>query len=188
MGIERDDDGLFSGPTLDADGRIENANTPVDPNEYPAAPPSEDAPLELARSTIQPMEELPPEPPPPPPRRSNALKVIAGALLIGGLLLVGALVFKPNVPLPDGVRDSDLFHHVTAAKGQVIIMSEPVGATVFIGDSRVGTTPYAADNRWSGDVPVRLEAKGFAPFVTSFQGGKDQTLEVDLKKRESHTR
>jgi hypothetical protein len=188
MGVERDDDELFSGPTLGADGRLENATTPVDPNEYPAQQQVSDAPIELARSTIPHTEEVLPEPPPPPPRRSIALKVIIGALVLGVAVLGGALWLKPSIPLPDGVRDSSLFHQLSIAKGQVIIMSEPMGAKVFIGDSQVGTTPWAADNRWSGDVPVRLEAKGFATFTTTFQGGKDQTLEVDLKKREIHAR
>lgn len=188
MGIERDDDELFSGPTLGADGRLEKRTEGIELNTFAPVAATEE-PIELARSTIPPSEEILPEPPPAPlARRSNALKIIVGAAVIGVLVLAGALIFKPDLPLPEGVRDSNLFHQMNVARGQVIIMSEPMGAKVFIGDSLVGTTPYAADNRWVGDVPVRLEARGLAPFVTSFQGGKDQTLEVDLKKRESHTR
>ncbi len=189
MGTERDDDELFSGPALGADGRLERRTEGIELNTFAPASAQEE-PLELARSIIPPSEEPLPEPPPAPPapRRSNALKIIVGASVAGVLVLGAALYFKPDLPLPDGVRDSNLFHELNVARGQVIIMSEPMGATVFIGDSKVGTTPYAADNRWVGEVPVRLEARGVAPFVTSFQGGKDQTLEVDLKKRESHTR
>jgi hypothetical protein len=173
---------------MGADGRVEKHVEPIDPNRF-EPPSAAEEPLELDRPvTIKPPEEVLPEPPPPPPRRSNAIKVIIGALVVGMLVLAGALIFKPNIPLPDSVRDSNLVREMSIARGQVIIMSEPMGAKVFISDSMVGTTPYAADNRWVGDVPVRLEAKGLAPFVTSFQGGKDQTLEVDIKKRESHTR
>ncbi len=189
MGTERDDDGLFSGPTMGADGRLEKRTEGIELNTFAPSAPNEE-PIELDRPAFKPTEELLPEPPPspPPPKRSIARKVIVGALVVGVLVLAGALIFKPNIPLPDSVRDSNVVREMGIAKGQVIIMSEPMGAKVFIADAMVGTTPYAADNRWVGDVPVRLEAKGLAPFVTSFQGGKDQTIEVDLENRESHTR
>ena len=49
-------------------------------------------------------------------------------------------------------------------------------------------TPWAADNRWSGEVKLRVVARGYPPFYATFEGGRDQTLEIDLKKRESHLR
>ena len=180
-----DNELLFRGPTMDADGNVSRPAVPASEQRFEPPPPEPE--LELAKPTIKPMEEIPPEPA-PQPKKSRAVLIIAVLIGVGVAVLAGALLIKPDLPIPDGVRDSDLFHSMNAAKGQVIITSEPMGAAVFIGDSQVGVTPWAADNRWVGDVKVRLVAKGYAPFNTSFAGGKDQTLEVDLKKRESHTR
>lgn len=180
-----DNELLFRGPTIDADGHVSRPAVPA--NEQRFEPPPPEPELELATPTIKPMEELPPEPA-PQPKRSRALLTIAVLVAVGVAVLVGALIFKPDLPIPDGVRDSDLFHSMNAAKGQVLITSEPMGAAVFIGDAQVGVTPWAADNRWVGEVKLRLVAKGYAPFETTFTGGRDQTLEIDLQKRERHTR
>lgn len=178
-----DNELLFRGGSIDADGHVNRPASAVEQRFGPAPEPE----LELARPTIPPMPEVQPEPA-PRPRRSRAVLIVGALLGLGVLVLVGALVFTPSIPIPEGVRDSNAFRAMTAAKGQVIVTSEPSGAKVFIGDTEVGVTPWAADNRWSGEVQVRLVARGHAPLTTTFEGGKNQTVEVDLKKRESHTR
>lgn len=180
-----DNELLFRGPTIDADGHVSRPSVPAGEQQF-APPPPEPEPG-LARSTIPPMQEQPPEPA-PQPKRSRAVLIIGVALGLGVTVLATALLFTPKVPLPDGVRDSNVFRAMTAAKGQVMISSEPPGAKVFIGDTLVGVTPWAADNRYVGTVQVRVEAQGFAPRSATFEGGKDQTVELDLRKREGRAR
>lgn len=174
---------FFDGPTLSADGRLEGRIEAVEPAPtfQPAAPGAPE--LELDRRPPQPVVELPPDEPPPEPKRgSGAVKYVVAFLLLGAVAFVALLVLRPRIPVPDGVTDTSFFRGLGAANGQLVIVSEPSGATVIIDGEKRGQTPWAVDNRWSGTVKVRLEARGYKAWEGTFSGGQDQSLDVQLKK------
>lgn len=174
-----DDEPKFDGPSLDSAGNLDRRVQAVEPSAFqtPAAPPQ---PLELDRSErFVPQPEIEPEPPPPPPKRPSGLKPLLVVLLLAIAGLAAFFIFKPRIPLPEGVTPSTLGW--TSAKGQLIIMSTPAGASITIGDLVVGTTPWAVDNRWDGDIKVRITARGYKTWEGTFTGGVDQTLNAELQ-------
>lgn len=174
-------DELFDGPSLNADGRLEKRLEALEP--VPFAPAPAGAPeLELDRKPPPVVVEMEPEPAPAPPSRSSGVKYVIGFLVLGALAFAAFLFFRPRIPVPDGISDSDFVRGMTAANGQLLISSTPSGARIFIDDTERGQTPWAVDNHWRGAVKVRLEARGYKTWEGIFQGGQDQTLDVQLKK------
>lgn len=171
-----DDEPKFDGPSLDTEGNLDRRFRAVEPSDF--KPPEETFELET-RERIKPQAEIPPAPAPPDRTRRGALKLVLGLLAVAVLGLVGLLVFKPRIPIPHGVTPS--FLGLSSANGQLIVTSTPSGANVTIGDSVVGTTPWAVDNRWDGDIKVRITARGYKTWEGTFTGGVDQTLNAELQ-------
>lgn len=67
----------------------------------------------------------------------------------------------------------------------LLVLSEPSGATVVVGGTEVGVTPWAGDNVWPAKEPLRIEVRkaGYKSWVGLTQGGQQATLEANLKKR-----
>ncbi|MGV3622054.1 MAG: PEGA domain-containing protein [Archangium sp.] len=174
-------DELFDGPSLNADGRLEQRLETMEPARF--EPTASGTPeLELDRKPAPQIVEMEPEAPPPPPSQRSGLKWVVVFLVLGVLGFSAFISFRPRIPVPDGVSESDFVRGLAAAKGQVIISSTPSGAKIFVDDTERGQTPWAVDNHWNGTVKVRLEARGYKPWEGTFQGGQDQTLDVQLKK------
>ncbi len=70
-----------------------------------------------------------------------------------------------------------------AKPGTLMIFSDPVGATVKIGDSVVGVTPFGTDNVWGGEVKYELSAPGRQSKRGTFKGGADVELNLSLPKQ-----
>jgi eukaryotic-like serine/threonine-protein kinase len=66
----------------------------------------------------------------------------------------------------------------------LVVLSEPSGATVLVGGTEVGVTPWAGDNVWPAE-PLRIEVRkaGYRPWVGMTVGGKQATMEASLKRR-----
>jgi eukaryotic-like serine/threonine-protein kinase len=178
-----EEDELSKGPSLSADGRLEQRMQRVEPAFGP--PPEEK--LELAE--VAPRK---PEPrienfreDPRPKSLPLAVKVVFALLALGVVVLVAFLVLKPNldVSLPTGVTESSLLAELGGGEHEpIIISSTPTGATVSIAGKAVGVTPWAGDNVWIGTVPVSIDAKGFKRWEGQLVGGKAQTLDITLKR------
>ena len=66
----------------------------------------------------------------------------------------------------------------------LLVLSEPSGATVLVGGTEVGVTPWAGDNVWPKE-PLRIEVRkaGYRPWQGLTMGGQQATLEANLRKR-----
>lgn len=183
------DDELFKGPTLDANGRLENRFEKVEaPAPLPAPPPAEET-LELAErgpKVHEPRIENFRDDPAPVKQRSGALKLVIGLLVLAVAAGVAFVVLQPKLelPIPDGVREVGIVREVLRPPdaAPVIITSEPAGATITIGDTVVGQTPWAGENRWIGETKVVLQLKGFRVWEGQLTGGKAITVDAQLKR------
>ncbi|MBL8917032.1 MAG: PEGA domain-containing protein [Archangium sp.] len=187
-----DDDApeMLSGPSLGADGRVDNRLQRFDKVE-PAVP------IVSQPRTI----ELAPIPPPPiqarvdryrdelktrdQRARSGALKFVIALLVlaVGGAAVL--LVVKPKItlPSPDGVQEPTLLDQLNVGeRSPMIISSVPTGAKVIIGGETVGETPWAGDNRWNGKTKLRIYAEGYKPWDGEFDGDRPVTLDIKLKR------
>ena len=64
----------------------------------------------------------------------------------------------------------------------IIVSSTPTGATVFIGGKAMGQTPWAGENRWQGQTPLKLQFPGYKTWQGTLKGGQPQTFDITLKK------
>ena len=103
-----------------------------------------------------------------------------------GLLIVMALVGGGLWLWP---QRSTLLIRVMAATGlrlsapTLSVESEPSGATVWIGDTAVGTTPLRLDNRFSEKrVPIQVRLKGYRTWKGTFAGGEAAHIDAKLKR------
>ena len=117
------------------------------------------------------------------------------ALVVGVLAAGGWVLVTGKVPLWKGFS-FDLLRKGGEKKEEVpekrvgtpaptlLVLSEPSGATVLVGGSEVGVTPWAGDNVWPSKEPLRVEVRkaGYKPWVGLTMGGKQATLEATLKK------
>lgn len=143
-----------------------SAAAPPAPPPAVFAPPAEPEPeLELDRPAV-PVEPLP-EPIPAPPVRSR-WPLVVGAVFVALLAVVG-LAWKKGALGASTQR-------------QVLVTSTPPGATVKLGETVLGKTP------WAGDLPLTLvelevSAPGYRPEKRQLAPGELAPLEVVLKKR-----
>ena len=86
---------------------------------------------------------------------------------------------KPEAADPDEGAKSR-----PAQAPSLVVLSEPSGATVLVGGTEVGVTPWAGDNVWPAE-PLKIEVRkaGYRPWVGMTVGGKQATLDASLKKR-----
>ncbi|MFZ5446120.1 MAG: PEGA domain-containing protein [Myxococcota bacterium] len=187
---EEKDDLLSDGPSLSADGRLQQRLEAVEPP--PAIPPpAVDAPLELAERTASAsrapeIADFRPDAPPPRRARPLAARLVLGLVAIALGALIVLLLLQPQLVAhrsPDGVSEPTVLEKLNLGeRAPVLIESSPPGAKLTIDGEVVGETPWAGDNRWSGTVPVRLEAPGYRPWEGTLEGGKSVTLNARLKK------
>jgi serine/threonine-protein kinase len=140
------------------------------------------------------------------PRREKALRFASPDIhwgrwvrrgLVIGVLLIGAWVLVTGkLPVWKGfsfdlLRTGDKDKKEAVAEKRVgtpaptlLVLSEPSGATVLVGGTEVGVTPWAGDNVWPSKEPLRVEVRkaGFKPWVGLTMGGQQATLEATLKK------
>lgn len=170
-------------PTMSADGRREGqwkpAAQPLDTG--PAAPLElvEQAPR-LVEERIEAFRDDPPE----PPSRAWVFKLGLVVLLIAAAAGGGFFFYTARTPIPYGVRDSTLVDSIVGPgeNGPLIITSSPAGATIIIDGQVIGETPWAGDNRWRGETSLVIKRAGYQQWEGRLQGGKEQTLNIPLKK------
>ncbi len=185
----KDSDEIFKGPALGADGRLEERLSRLEPPRGPEAFAPVEEKLELdvkSRRAIEARVETFREEAGARSRRPWALKLFLAVMLLGVAGFGALLYFKPklDVPILDGVRQSSLLDELTAPgePQPIIVSSTPTGATIFIGGKNLGQTPWAGENRWSGETPLRLELAGYRTWEGTMKGGKPQTFDITLKK------
>jgi TonB family protein len=124
---------------------------------------------------------------PSSPAKPNMQKYFIGAILVAVFIaLVGGLIFlfkgKPEpktveqpTPTPPTVQQKPAKPkpqtvEFVASSGQISITSEPVGATVFLGEEEKGLTPLVLADLPYGKYILKLQLKGY----------QDQQQEIDL--------
>ena len=139
-----------------------------------------------------------------PPRASSPLSFGSPDIQWGKWILRGALVAVVAAgawvvvtgKIPLGKFSFDILRSGSSKKEEVtekrvgtpaptlLVLSEPSGATVVIGGSEVGVTPWAGDNVWPKE-PLKIEVRkaGYKPWVGMTMGGQQATMEANLKKR-----
>jgi PEGA domain len=87
--------------------------------------------------------------------------------------------------LRSGKKEEVVERRVGTPAPTLLVLSEPAGATVLVGGTEVGTTPWAGDNVWPSKEPLRVEVRkvGYQPWVGLTMGGQQATLEANLRKR-----
>lgn len=188
--IDPNIDGEWKAPSqsLDTDGRVVGQRPP--PRAEPAAPRAAVQPhasgrphlsalatgdLELVRSKEQRVYDEPEpyreEAPAAPRRRTAAVAVVLGLVLAG---LGGLVLFWKSPRLAATVNAG-------APKGVLLVSSTPSGAELWLGGNKVGSTPWAADNRFVGKTTYEVRAKGYKTARGTFEGGVETRLEVELE-------
>jgi PEGA domain len=185
------DDELFKGPTLNADGRLERFDMvekavplPTGPVPRQDEPPPELAPRPPKKYEAR-VEQFRALPPSAFERRRRAALIAVVVLLALGVAGFAAFaVFRPRLSdLPFGVSETSLFDQLNSGEPiPVIISSTPTGAKLTIGSTVVGETPWAGENKWQGKIRVRLEAPRYKPWEGQIDGQKPVTLDIELKK------
>lgn len=185
------DDELFKGPTLSADGRLERFDKVEKAVPLPTGPvPRQDEPpLELAsrqpkkvEARVEQFRQMPPSA--VEKRRRGAMIAVVVLLVMGIGGFAAFALFRPRLSdLPFGVSETSLFDQLNSGEPiPVIISSTPTGAKLTIGTTVVGETPWAGENTWQGKTRVRLEAPGYKPWEGQLDGQKPITLDIELKK------
>jgi len=168
------------GPVLDSSGQI------AGPKEPRQSPPdlkvfsriSDDQPLELDRPVRAPQpagQSLDPSRPPAPPRKRGGFagRLVATLLVAVGLAIAGYWLHTAK-------EEAGL----TKITPILRIDSEPQGATIQIGDERVGQTPLYLENIYPRTrIEVRLNLKGYQSWKGSFSGGEKADVVANLRRR-----
>jgi serine/threonine-protein kinase len=157
------------------------------------------APVELAETHPPPMSSdyVAPRREKPPRFASPDIpwgKWLVRLALLGVVVAGGWVVVTGKLPL--GKFSMDLLRSGTkkeevAEKREgtpaptLLVLSDPSGATVLVAGTEVGVTPWAGDNVWPAKEPLRIEVRkaGYKSWVGLTQGGRQATLEANLRKR-----
>lgn len=162
---------------LDRSGRLEGKGPAKRPASPASKPLHEAPPLELQERAPRPEGELDLD------KRyredvGRARRVPIWAIFLALLLVAagGALIAFP-----------DLSRTVTRALPSapqpiLYVDSEPSGATIKVGDTVLGETPYVGENPYSGEVPIQLTLKGYKPWKGTFKGGAEARIDARLKR------
>ncbi len=83
-----------------------------------------------------------------------------------------------------GPKEAEPPKRVGTPAPTLLVLSEPSGATVLVGGTEVGVTPWAGDNVWPKE-PLRIEVRkaGYKPWEGVTMGGKQDTLQANLRRR-----
>ena len=184
------------GPTLDASGKMVAAEPGA---KVPARRDTLPEPVGLTTyENVQSLElaERRPNamasdvPPPPnayrdaPEKRSPLVRVRTVGFVAGGMALLAAgFVLFPRLQLFEG-HTGGLAQGTNGARTYVLqISSQPPGASVRIGGTVVGKTPFISENRYpKEDVEVQVVHAGFKPWKGSLRGSEDVDVMVRLKR------
>ncbi|HEY3588301.1 MAG TPA: hypothetical protein VGK85_14170 [Myxococcaceae bacterium] len=170
----------------------------------PAGVPARASGLELAERAPPPMasDYAPPRPEKPSFRASSSIPwgrwlfrgVLIVALLAGtwavveGKIALGRfsldILKTVSKPKPQSTtQEREATKRVATPAPTLLVLSAPSGAKVFVAGAEVGVTPWAGDNVWP-DQPLKVEVRmaGYKPWVGMTQGGKQATLEAELKR------
>ena len=171
----------IDGPELTVDGKLTGPLRAV-PEQTPAEALPKDEPLELK-----------PQPGPLPyaepapyrdvgiPKNPWPMRLVFGLLGAGTIALV-ALVMTGRAEKAAANRSvKDDAEAASAAPRVVMIDSQPSGASVIIAGQTVGTTPWAADNVYSGNVKFELALPRYQRATGTFVGKKDAKVNIALK-------
>jgi serine/threonine-protein kinase len=175
------------GAVLDPSGQIahpqEHQQSLSDPLVFSRIP--DDQPLELDRPlrSLQPLDPLPP----PRPRKWGAL----GGRLVAALLLLVAVGLSIAGYWLQGAKEPGYWLQGAKEKAGLAkitpilrIDSEPQGATIQIGDERVGQTPLYLENIYPPTrIEVSLNLKGYQSWKGSFSGGEKTEVVAKLRRR-----
>ena len=115
--------------------------------------------------------------------------VLLGLVVAGGWFAVGGKLpsfkgFSLDFLKADPPKQEATEKRVFTPAPTLLVLSEPEGATVLVGGTEVGVTPWAGDNVWPKE-PLRVEVRkaGYRPWQGLTMGGKQETLQATLKKR-----
>jgi hypothetical protein len=109
--------------------------------------------------------------------------VMAGKISLGKYSLdLLKITSKPNAA--PGAKEEERPKRVGTPAPTLFVMSDPSGGKVFVGGVEVGVTPWAGDNVWP-EQPLKIEVRmaGYKPWVGMTVGGKQATLEAELRRR-----
>jgi PEGA domain len=189
--IDPNVDGEWKAPTrgLDAEGRMvglkqppartmSNPNAqvqPEDPSGLPRLSALTTGDLELARDPSQRPgqvyeEQVYRDEAGPRSRKKAIIAVVAlVALAVGGFAFLYA---SPRLQATVNAH---------TPKGPLVVSSDPSGAELWLAGNKVGTTPWAADNRFVGKTTYEVRMKGFKAKKGTFLGGGEVHLDVALE-------
>ena len=110
--------------------------------------------------------------------------LVAGAWLVTTGKLSGWKGFSSDLFKSEPKKEEVTEKRVGTPAPTLLVLSEPSGATVLVGGTEVGVTPWAGDNVWPRE-PLRIEVRkaGYKPWVGLTMGGQQATLEANLRKR-----
>src|SRR5215471_7960461 len=114
--------------------------------------------------------------------------VVLGALAAGVWALSTGKIPLPKLPAIGGLKsapdEKPAEKRVGTPAPTLLILSEPSGATVLIGGTEVGVTPWAGDNVWPR-TPLRVEVRkaGYKTWKGNTMGGTQATVEANLQRR-----
>ncbi|MGZ3481094.1 MAG: PEGA domain-containing protein [Myxococcaceae bacterium] len=155
--------------------------------------------IELAERPPPPMESDFTPPPPEKPVRFSTPDIAWGrwllrAALLGVVVAGGWVAMSGKLPAFKGLSLDFLKASAPKEEGPpkrvgtpaptLLVLSDPSGATVLVGGTEVGITPWAGDNVWPKE-PLRIEVRkaGYKPWQGLTMGGKQDTLQANLRKR-----
>jgi len=164
------------------------------------------APVELAESRPPPMASDYVVPPPEKPVRYHAPDMRWGTWILRaavvGVVVTGAWavttgrisvgkglsldLLRADPKKADPKKNEEIVEkRVGTPAPTLLVLSEPAGATVLVGGTEVGRTPWAGDNVWPSKEPLRVEVRkaGYQSWIGMTMGGEQATLEATLRKR-----
>ena len=191
-------------PTLHEDSLVH------DPAYEPTLISHSAGPARVPRRDQGPTVELVDRPPPPmvsdftPPPPDKPVRLttpdiawgrwVFRAALLGVALAAGWAVMNGKLPALSGLsldflkastpKETATPPRVGTPAPTLLVLSEPSGATVLVGGTEVGVTPWAGDNVWPREpLHVELRKAGYRPWQGLTMGGKQDTLQATLKRR-----